>query len=315
MVNNYSAVNWFLNKSFKRILIIILFAGNLFCGKECFAQLQNINGGKIFHFSSSSTSFPETLRLNGYKYDSQFYDYKTHYNDSSVLIVVPDKLKIINNKVDIVFWFHGWHNNIDTALSYYHLTEQFIASNKNAILVLAETGKNVPDSYGGKLEKQNVFKELVNDVLKNLQKNKTVAQSCKAGNIVLAGHSGAYRVIAYILQNGGEVVNEVNLFDALYSETDKFTAWIKKDTNNKFINFYTNTGGGTDKVSIKMMDDLKVQKTSFLFTEENNINNNILRSAKIIFIHSTRQHNDIIFNPDNFRSFLESSTFITSIKN
>jgi len=109
-------------------------------------------------------------------------------------------------------------------------------------------------------------------------------------------------------------VREVDLFDALYSETDKFLQWIKKDTANRFIHLYTNTGGGTDEVSVKMMKELNEQKIPFLFDEETNMNAALLRSARVIFIHSTREHNDIIFRPDNFQLFLESSPFLRDIK-
>lgn len=276
-------------------------------------HVEKINGGSIFHFTSSYTCFPEASRVNGHIYDSQFYDLKSHYSDSSVLMVVPDELHVLHDSIDIVFWFHGWHNNIDTALNYYHLATQFIAAHKNAILVLAEAAKDAPDSYGGKLEQPNIFRSLVQDVLKNLQSNKIIFKSCKPGNIVLAGHSGAYRVIAYISQNGGVPIKEIDLFDALYSETDKFMQWLKKEKQARFINMYTNTGGGTDEVSIKMMDELKEQKIPFLFSEENNINDALLMHEGIYFIHSTRLHNDIIFEPDNFLSFMKSSPLLKSI--
>jgi hypothetical protein len=297
----------FISSLYSNILQVSFF---IFFGFETFAQSQTIQGGKVFHFTSAYSCFPEAKRLNGYTYDSAFYDFAGHYSDSSVLIVAPDKFKEINNEVDIVFWFHGWHNNIDTALNYYHLASQFIATKKNAILVLDEASKNAPDSYGGKLEQPDVFKNLLNDVLQNLRKNKIISSSCKAGNTILAGHSGAYRVIAYMLENGGVVVHEVDLFDALYSETDKFMNWIKKDPANKFINFYTDSGGGTKEVSEQMMNELKKQKFSLTFTEENDLMPSMLKSSKIIFIHTTREHNDIIFNPDNFKLFLENSPFL-----
>jgi hypothetical protein len=297
-------------KNHCRIFILIMYACCYFHASKTIAQVQKINGGSVIHFASSNTCFPETKRLNGYVYDSLFYDFNNHYRDSSVLMVVPDKLHVLHDSIDIIFWFHGWHNNIDTALSYYHLATQFIAAHKNAILVLTEAAKNAPDSYGGKLEQQNIFKGLVQDVIQNLQANKIILTSCKPGNIILAGHSGAYRVIAYMLQNGGVRIKEVDLFDALYSETNKFMQWLKEERGTRFINMYTNTGGGTDEVSIKMTDALKTQKISFLFAEENNLNDTLLMREGIYFIHSTRQHNDIIFNPDNFLLFLDSSPFL-----
>ena len=289
---------------------IILF---IFCFiNKGFAQPVNIPGGKIFHFTSSYTCFPEAKRLNGYTYGGVLFDAATHYQDSSVLILVPDKLKLQNNSVDIVFWFHGWRNNIDTALNYFHLAQQFINSKKNAVLVLAEGPKNAADSYGGKLEQADIFKKLLQDVLKNLHQNKFTPKKCKAGNIMLAGHSGGYRVIAYMLQNGGVPVKQVVLFDALYSETDKYMQWIKNDSTDKFINIYTNKGG-TAVESVKMMAELKTQNISYLFTEEKDMSPTLLNSGRIIFIHSEHEHNDIIFNPDNFQAFLESSPFFKNI--
>ena len=116
-----------------------------------------------------------------------------------------------------------------------------------------------------------------------------------------------------MLQNGGVPVKQVVLFDALYSETDKFMNWIKKDSSNAFINLYTNNGG-TDEESVKMMTELKAQNLSLLFTEEKDMNASLPGSGRIIFIHTTRKHNDIIFNPDNFRLFLENSPFLKKIR-
>jgi hypothetical protein len=271
------------------------------------------NPATIYRISSAHTCFPELNRINGYTNDQQFFDFQNHYTDSSVLLVVPAGFHAENGRADLIFWFHGWHNNIDTALRYYHLDSQFIASHKNAVLVLAEAAKNAADSYGGKLEQSGQFSELVNDVLSALVRNKRIPRQCGAGNVLLAGHSGAYRVIAYILQNGGVQVQEVELFDALYSEKDKFMAWMKMDTNHRFINMYTNKGG-TDEVSIGMIKDLEQEQVPMIQTEEDELNGKTLIANKTIFIHSKREHNDIIFNPDNFRLFLETSPFLRPTK-
>jgi hypothetical protein len=181
-------------------------------------------------------------------------------------------------------------------------------------LVLAESAKNAPDSYGGKLEHAAVFKALVGDLFRNLQKFGLLNHSAKPGNIILAGHSGAYRVIASILQNGGMLIKETDLFDALYSETGKFMQWLNTDRQVRFVNIYTNKGGGTDEVSIKMMQELKTRDIPFLFYEENKLDTKLLAQKQIYFIHSEREHNDIIFNPDQFRLLLESSPFLSSVK-
>ena len=279
-------------------LLVISFLSSIYL--TAFAQ----KGLKIFHITSSHTSFPDTARLNGHEYHNVLYDAATHYGDSSVLIIIPPKFDA-TKKTDIVFWFHGWGNNIDSAAVRYDLINQFVNSKINAMLVLAETAKDAPDSYGGKLERPNEFKELVDDVMLKLAKEKVINKTHAIGNVVLAGHSGAYRVMAYILQNGNVPVNEVILFDALYAETDKFINWIKKDTAHRFINIYTN-GGGTDVESKEMVKQLANENIDSYILEEPQLTPGVLQQHKIVIIHSLHEHNDIIQRPDNFKLFIEN---------
>jgi predicted esterase len=273
------------------------------------AQTNDLN---IFRITSSHTSFPDTARANGHLYNNVLYDASSHYMDSSVLIISPKKLKA-KKKIDLVFWFHGWGNNIDTAASHFELIKQFAASNLNAVLVLAETTKDAPDSYGGKLEYLNMFKNLVVDIIQKLKNEKAVSKKCKPGNILLAGHSGAYRVMAYILQNGNMPVQEVVLFDALYAQTDKFLNWIQSDNSHRFIDIYTD-GGGTDSLSKEMAKQLIRLNISTDTIEEKELTPQLILTQKILFIHSLNRHNEIINDPDNFQFFLENTSFLKKLK-
>ena len=292
---------------FDRALITIIF-----CSVLWRTSAQQNKEFQLLRFNSSYTSFPDTARANGYLYDHILYTTADHYNDSSVLLVIPRHLNL-TGRIDLIFWFHGWHNSIDSAADFYGLTRQMIASGRNAILVLAETAKNAPDSYGGKLERPGVFSSLVNDVMHALKKNRIVPDKTEPGNILLAGHSGAFRVIAYILKNGEMQVQEVYLFDALYSQVDKFMQWLAENQQHHFIHWFTNHGGGTDEMSDSMMLQLKNQHIDYSLTEETQINQDILRSNRILFVHSTREHNVIINNPDNFRLLLENSFMLKQI--
>jgi len=272
---------------------------------------QQSDGATIFHIFSSHTSFPDTGRAKGHTYDHVLYTAAEHYNDSTVLIIAPKSLDA-KKKVDLVFWFHGWRNNVDNAAVHYELSKQFLASHRNAVLILAETARDAPDSYGGKLENIGVFKGLVADVLNGLKAKAIIKPGCRVGNVLLAGHSGAYRVIARIIKNGGEPVDEIMLFDALYAETDIFTAWTKADPGHRFINLYTDHGGTLDETHAmtKLLDDADV---SYMQLEEKDIVPAQYRSQRVLFIHSLKQHDDIV-NPDNFRLMLENSPFLKGIK-
>jgi len=261
---------------------------------------------QILRFNSNNTSFPDSAREHGYTYDSSSYSVNEHYNDNSVLLIIPRNLNR-KGKIDLIFWFHGWNNNIDTALKFYEIEKQFIASKRNAILVMAETAKNAPDSYGGKLENSGVFKALVSDIMAKLKEHGTVNQKSELGNIVLAGHSGAYRIIAFILERGKVPVEEVYLFDALYGQTDKFMSWIQQDKGHHFVNWYTNHGGGTDETSIRMMDQLSDDSLSYSLIEEQSLNPTKVKTNSILFVHSMREHNVVINRPDNLKLLLENS--------
>lgn len=276
------------------------------------ARAQDESLYERIHFSSSHTSFPDTARTKDYVYDSVRYSAAGHYSDSSVLLIVPAHLKP-GHPIDLICWFHGWHNSIDTAAAFYELTKQFIASSRNAVLVLPETAKDAPDSYGGKLEQPGMFKSLMHDVMEELKKKKLVSARAVPGNIVLAGHSGAYRVIAHILQDGQMPVQEVFLFDALYGETGKYLSWIQQEPAHHFIHWFTNHGGGTDVVSDTVMQQLKKQQTDFALTEESAINPQIIKNNRILFVHSPREHNVIINNPDDFLLLLENSFVLRSL--
>ncbi|GAC1304891.1 MAG: hypothetical protein NVSMB24_12990 [Mucilaginibacter sp.] len=291
------------------IFSILLICLTLIICNGSFAQTNT--GAVTFHIYSSHTSFPDTGRAKGHLYNNVLYTASEHYHDSTVLIVAPKNLDV-KKQVDLFFWFHGWNNNADTAAVRYELIKQFIASKRNAILVLAETARNTPDSYGGKLENDGMFKALVTDVLNGLKAKRLIPANSVAGHILLGGHSGAYRVMAHILQNGRMQVDEVMLFDALYAETDKFITWLRADKQHRLINLYTDHGGTLDETHnmVKLLDEDDV---NYLQSEETALAPAQYRAHSVLFIHSLKAHNDIV-NPDNFRLMLENSPFLKPTK-
>ncbi|HMN50315.1 MAG TPA: hypothetical protein PKD67_14315 [Ignavibacteriaceae bacterium] len=261
--------------------------------------------GEMFVLQFPSAPFPHPKRINGHDYNGKTYSAKEHYSDSSVAIFIPKGLKP-TGKINFVVYFHGWYNNIDSACAQFNLIEQFSESNKNAIFVFPEGPKNSPDSFGGKLEDKDGLKNLIDDVIKFLvSKNKI--KSRDVGNIILAGHSGAYRVISFCLMQGGLTrnISDVILFDALYGQTEKYIHWIEK-FNGRFINIYTDNGG-TKEETEKLIKFLDVNKISFFQIEEKQLKIEDLTSNRLIFIHSDLTHNEVISKRNQFREFLNTS--------
>jgi len=261
--------------------------------------------GTMIVTTSPFTMFPHEKRAKGDTYQGKSYPADLHYSDSTVAIFVPKGFRA-SNATNLVFYFHGWWNNVDDTLAKFRVAEQLEASGVNAVLVLAEGAKNAPDSFGGKLEESGVFSSLVSDVLATL-KARGVIEKTRPGSIVLAGHSGAYRVMAFILTRGGLTGNirEVYLFDALYGQSEKFAHWIDRFPG-KLIDIHTAEGGTRDQ-SMDLMDDLRAWNIPFLAVPESAVTQDFLRKNRLVFIESALSHDDVVAGREQFRAFLTAS--------
>jgi len=283
------------------IIVLFLFI-NIFT--NCFsAEWKSVSNGQLTIIQSSFSPFPHDTRKNGHIYRDSLYSFEKHYNDSSVAIFIPNNY-IQSDSIDIVIYFHGWGNNIQKSIDKFKLLNQFSASNKNAIFVFPQGPKNSSDSFGGRLEEKDVFKKLVKEILQFLyNENKLVTVS--PGKIILAGHSGAYRVISFILNRGGLTDNiaEIYLFDGFYGQFQKYSHWIEK-YNGRFVNIIT-PNGGTYNNSQNFLDDLADWNIPFEKYDKIEISKKELIHKKIIFIFTSLRHSEVI-NP-YFKLFLNSS--------
>ena len=261
--------------------------------------------GKMYIVPLSSAPFPHPDRLNGHTYNGQKYPFQSHYSDSSVAIFIPKNFKG-SSDINIIVYLHGWFNYIDSSCSHFRLIEQFSQSHKNAVFVFPQGPYNAPDSHGGKLEDKDGFKNLIEDVLLFLSGSVEIKIPA-VSNIILAGHSGAYRAISFCLEHGGmtDKISEVLLFDGLYGRTDIFLDWIR-NSNGRFINIYTDNGG-TKKETENMMVLLDSLQLDYFKSEEKNLKTIDLSSNRLIFIHSDLGHNEVISKRSQFELFLKTS--------
>jgi len=279
-----------------------------------------------FKINSRYTAFPDSARLNGHDYEGKHFAYKDHYDDSAIQILIP---KNFNPKkpLELFIWFHGWNNNIDSANGYFGLTDQFVSAGRNAIFIFPEGPKNAPDSYGGKLERPEMFVLFINDLLKKIESHNFIPKNKKYTindcKITLAGHSGAYRVISKIIQYNK--IDELLLFDAMYGGNDAYLKWIAESKKHRFIQIYTKDGGtfeNTNLIMNQLKDSLKVD---ILSVTENDLKMDHLQSSKPLFIFSENGHNEVItWNSNLFRflhlwkkdeQWLESKVITKEIRN
>lgn len=257
-----------------------------------------------FIIHSKYAPFPDSARMNGHDYNGQHYKYEGHYDDSSVQIHLPIHFTA-KKPIELLVWFHGWYNNIDSAGGF-GLTQQFDAADRNAIFIFPEGPVNAPDSYGGKLERPEMFKLFINDVLNKLKRQNILPKnknySINDCSITLAGHSGAYRVISKIIQYNK--VDELLLFDAMYGGNEAYLKWIAESKKHRFIHIYTKDGGTLENTNLIMQnlkDSLHVDIQS---VSENELKKEDLNSGKPLFIFSESDHNWVITWNSNLYRFL-----------
>jgi len=264
------------------------------------------NYGSFLRLKLSNAPFPHASRAKDYVHENQKFTVLEHYNDSTVLVFIPKKFQA-NKKIDIVFYFHGWYSTVDSALVQFHLIEQFVQSGKNAILVLPELARNAPDSRGGKLEEMNAFRSLTDSVFKYLQKQPNL-ENVRLGNIILAGHSEAYRTISYIIFYGGLPISEVYLFDGLYGNLQKYAVWLLKNPNAKFINFYSEQSQEIKENSEQMIQEMQIWGLKHFTASDEIISLKDLEINKICFIKTKLDHYESVYLNGAFYKCLLSST-------
>ncbi len=265
--------------------------------------------GRLIVAPFASAPFPHPARAEGHTYQGRPYPAKEHYSDNSVALFIPKGFRE-TGRVDFVVHFHGWRNSVGGTLGTFRLIEQFVASDRNAVLVVPEGPRNAPDSFGGKLEDPGGFQRFMAEVVATLRARAVFTKHAKdfsLGRIILSGHSGGYRVIAGILDRGGlsKDVDEVWLFDALYGQADSFLAWSDR-TGGRLLNIYTDQGG-TKAESEKLQSRLRARGTPILAATETALDSAALRTNPFVFIHTDLGHNDVLARRDQFALFLKTS--------
>ena len=261
--------------------------------------------GELIVTQLAPAPFPHTQRAQGHKHKDRLYPADKHYSDSSVAIFIPKGFRE-SGKTDFVVHFHGWRNHLEIVFSQYQLIEQFVESCRNAMLIVPQGPFDACDSFGGKLEDADGFKRFMGEVMDTLlQQRKLNAEAI--GNVILSGHSGGYRAIAFILAQGGmtERMKEVWLFDALYKQTEKFLTWLDQH-QGRLINIYT-ANAGTKEETEKLMADLKLKGTAFFARNETEVTPQELQQNKLVFLFTELGHNDVLARHRTFREFLKAS--------
>lgn len=167
---------------------------------------------------------------------------RPQYRSDRVLAFVPAGY-VPGEAVDIIVHYHGHRAEAVSSATRRRFAQQLVASGKAAILLCPQGPLRAADSAGGKHEQAGGLARFLREALDLLAAGGVVPAGATPGRVILSGHSGAYRVIAWCLVRGGVDVSEVWLHDAVYGYISTFASWAAADASRRLVSTHTPHGG------------------------------------------------------------------------
>ncbi|MGY8663091.1 alpha/beta hydrolase [Bradyrhizobium sp. UFLA05-109] len=180
------------------------------------------------------------------------------YNDSRVLVHVPEHFDVRKPGVIVVF-FHGNGATLERDVRDRQLVPQQISeSGANAVLLAPQMAVDAADSSAGKFWQPGGLKRFMEESTQHLARLYGDPNSARAfANmpIVIVGYSGGFLPTAWSLEVGGisDRVRGVVLLDAVYGELDKFASWIESHRSGFFVSSYTHYTARRDHELMSML--------------------------------------------------------------
>jgi hypothetical protein len=193
-------------------------------------------------------------------YSGRVYWQDETFNDSRVLMHVPENFDIRKPGVIVVF-FHGNGATLERDVRNRQLVPQQISdSGMNAVLLAPQLAVDAADSSAGKFWQPGGLKRFVAesaDHLAELYGDPRAARAFANMPVIIVGYSGGFVPTAWSLEVGGlgNRVRGVFLLDAVYGELDKFASWVGKNRSGFFVSSYTHYTEHHDRELMRMIRD------------------------------------------------------------
>lgn len=234
----------------------------------------------------------DDARMSG---NGKLFRQKQAYNDRRVLLHIPPTFDARRPGAIVVF-FHGHRATLTRdVLNRQQVAAQISASGANAVLVAPQFAVAASDSSPGNLGEPGGFKRFLDEASQQIAAvhgNPALARAFAAMPVVMVAYSGGYLAAAWSLHHGGATnrVRGVVLLDALYSDVDKFAAWIAGNRDGFFLSAYM--GRTTRLKNTELMQTLNEQEIPYV-TEmpPRHRRDNVVFLATVA---GTTRHNDFV---------------------
>jgi hypothetical protein len=255
--------------------------------REELTKLVSMQSSAFPYFGTNPRSEEPFLNITkgdrkGHKsYSGRVYWQDETYNDSRVLVHVPEAFDVKKPGVIVVF-FHGNGAMLERDVRDRQLVPQQISdSGVNAVLLAPQMAVNAADSSAGKFWQPGGLKRFIDESaghLARLYGDPKSAQAFANMPIVIVGYSGGFLPTAWSLEVGGlsNRIRGVFLLDAVYGELDKFASWIEKNRTGFFVSSYTRYTKRHDLELIQMLRDRGITVTESM--------DGPLRPGSVVFV-------------------------------
>lgn len=218
--------------------------------REDLTTLVSMKSSAFPYFGSNPASdepFLDVLRgdRRGHRsYSGRVYWQDETYNDSRVLVHIPENFDVRKPGVIVVF-FHGNGATLERDVRDRQLVPQQVSDSRvNAVLLAPQMAVDAADSSAGKFWQPGGFKRFIAESAEHLAQLYGDPRAAKAFAdmpIVIVGYSGGFLPTAWSLDVGGlsDHVRGVILLDAVYGQLDKFASWIEDRRSGFFVSSYT----------------------------------------------------------------------------
>jgi hypothetical protein len=164
----------------------------------------------------------------------------TTYSDRRSLLYLPPGYNPQVPSLMVVF-LHGQGATLERdVMQRQGVPRQIAETGKNIALVAPQLAVDAADSSAGNFWRPGHLAAYIDEAAERLMRlygDKRAGPHFNASQVVIVSYSGGYLSTAYALQRGGAVyrVKGVILMDSLYSDEDKFAAWIATRRNQGFL--------------------------------------------------------------------------------
>jgi hypothetical protein len=282
-------------------LITVIVAGAMLAGSEAaLGQAASApapvwesgEAGQTLIAPMRSAPYPHESRKDGFKARDKAYPREPHYADNSVALFIPKGFHA-GETTDVLFYFHGHLNNVRSALGQFKLREQVLASGKNVIMAFPQGPRDAADSGGGRLEEKDGLRRLADEVLARLNADGRIPTR-RLGRVLLAGHSGAYRILSFCVQHGGleEHVSDVALLDSSYAQLDAFVDWAARRPSGRLFSIFTDH---LAPENVYLMTHLRERSVPYELMAEQDARDSQVRATRVLFLHAEKlNHNGTV---------------------